>query len=69
MIEVRPETPGDRKRIFRIQEAAFGRVNEAELVDALRASVLQVRELTPGVLRGLGGRVRFHSAFAQADTG
>lgn len=38
MIRVRSEQPADGERVFSIQEAAFGRRDEAELVDALRAS-------------------------------
>ena len=34
---VRPERPGDVAAIRRVNEAAFGRASEADLVDALRA--------------------------------
>ena len=34
---VRPERPGDAAAIRRVNEAAFGRAAEADLVDALRA--------------------------------
>jgi putative acetyltransferase len=36
MTTVRPEGPGDRAAIRRVHERAFGRPNEAVLVDALR---------------------------------
>lgn len=36
MTTVRPESPGDRAAIRRVHERAFGRPNEAVLVDALR---------------------------------
>jgi putative acetyltransferase len=36
---VRDERPGDREAVFAVQSAAFGRPDEATLVDALRASV------------------------------
>jgi putative acetyltransferase len=38
MIRVRDERPSDERRVFAIQAAAFGRENEAQLVDALRAA-------------------------------
>ena len=38
LIRVRPEQPADRDAVFAIQEAAFGRPDEAELVCALRDS-------------------------------
>lgn len=34
---IRPESPGDRQGIFRVHERAFGRPEEAVLVDDLRA--------------------------------
>lgn len=37
-MRVRPERAADRERIFALQAAAFGRPDEAELVEALRAS-------------------------------
>jgi len=36
-VTVRPERPGDVAAIRRVNEAAFGRAAEADLVDALRA--------------------------------
>ena len=38
MISIRPETAADRAAVRGANEAAFGRPNEAGLVDALRAS-------------------------------
>ena len=35
-IEVRPEEPGDREAVRRVNEAAFGQPDEADLVDRLR---------------------------------
>jgi putative acetyltransferase len=37
-VQVRPETPADRTAIREINEQAFGRPNEARLVDAIRSS-------------------------------
>ena len=36
-MEVRPEAPADREAVARVVEAAFGRRDEADLVEALRA--------------------------------
>lgn len=38
MIEIRFEKPTDFEEVFRVNELAFGRKNEAELVNRLRAS-------------------------------
>lgn len=38
MIRVRVERPGDEPAIREVETAAFGRSEEADLVDALRAS-------------------------------
>ena len=35
-IVIRPETPHDQGAVFRVNELAFGRPDEARLVDALR---------------------------------
>jgi putative acetyltransferase len=35
-IVIRPEAPQDQSAVFRVNELAFGRPNEARLVDALR---------------------------------
>ena len=50
---VRPETPGDIDAIHALTAAAFGQVDEAELVDALRASGNGIEGLSfVGVLDG-----------------
>lgn len=62
-IEVRPETPADHAAIRAVNEQAFGRPNEANLVDALRAS--------PAFIPGLSlvavqeGRVVGHVLFSR----
>jgi putative acetyltransferase len=38
-IVIRPETPQDQSAVFRVNEVAFGRPEEARLVDALRPAV------------------------------
>ncbi|MCU4296128.1 N-acetyltransferase [Brevibacterium permense] len=50
---VRPETPGDIEVIHQLTASAFGQVDEAELVDALRASGNRIDGLSfVGVLDG-----------------
>lgn len=39
MIEIRSEKPADFDEIFRVNEMAFGRTNEADLVNRLRIAV------------------------------
>ena len=39
MLTVRDEEPGDHDAVFAVEEAAFGRPEEARLVDSLRGSV------------------------------
>lgn len=46
MIAVRPELPGDRGAIRRVNELAFGQPSEADLVDALRGSEAWLPELS-----------------------
>jgi putative acetyltransferase len=41
-VEIRAEAPGDAAAIFAVQAAAFGRPDEARLVDALRGAVQPV---------------------------
>jgi putative acetyltransferase len=36
MIDIRDESPGDRKAVYQVISSAFGRSSEAELVEALR---------------------------------
>jgi predicted N-acetyltransferase YhbS len=38
VIAVREERPEDRAAVRRVEEAAFGRAEEADIVDALRGS-------------------------------
>src|SRR5688572_21550751 len=45
-VEIRPETPADHPAIRAVNEQAFGKPNEANLVDALRASPSFVPDLS-----------------------
>ncbi|HEY9404017.1 MAG TPA: N-acetyltransferase [Pyrinomonadaceae bacterium] len=60
MIIVRAETPEDVVAVHQVNEAAFGRVEEAALVDALRAAARPYISLVAEV----GGRVVGHIFFS-----
>ncbi len=45
MLNIRPETPDDITGIRRVNEAAFGRPNEAQLVEALRDAAATILSL------------------------
>ena len=63
MIEVREERPEDRDRVRAVEEAAFGRPDEADIVDALRgdeAWALSLVALIDGELVG-------HLLFSRGD--
>jgi putative acetyltransferase len=64
MIGVRVERPEDRAAIRRVHEAAFGRPDEADLVDALRADGDLVPELC--LVAERDGEVVGHVAFSRA---
>ena len=63
MFTIRPETPDDRARIYDVVQAAFGRDDEAVLVDALRASPAYVPGLSLVALEGV--EVVGHVLFTQ----
>lgn len=53
MLTIRPEVPDDRARIYDVVQAAFGRDDEALLVDALRESSAYIPELSLVALEGV----------------
>lgn len=59
-ITIRPESPGDRQGIFRVHERAFGRPEEAVLVDDLRAG----GNLFLSLAAFLDGEIVGHIAFS-----
>jgi putative acetyltransferase len=66
---VRPEAAGDEAAIRRVHELAFGRPDEAELVDALRAAAVPLVSLV-AVLeaeRELAGHVLFSPVSIAGD--
>lgn len=56
---IRPETPADHARVDEIEEAAFGRVDEAALVRRLRAAPLETLSLVAERDGALLGHVFF----------
>ncbi len=60
MPEIRPERPADRAAIHRVHSAAFGRPDEADLVDNLRAN----GKLTLSLVAVSEGEVLGHIAFS-----
>ena len=61
-ILVRKETPGDIGDIYRVESEAFGRPEEADLVDTLRANV----DLALSLVAEIDGIVVGHIAFSPA---
>ncbi len=45
-MQIRPELPGDRQAVYRLNQLAFGHESEALLVDALRPSSAFIPELS-----------------------
>jgi putative acetyltransferase len=63
VITVREERPEDRDRVRRVEEAAFGRPDEADIVDALRGDPAWALSLVAEV----DGRVVGHLLFSRGD--
>ena len=58
-VMIRPETAADRAGVNRVNQRAFGRPDEARLVD----TAFMVVELAPGALAGRRGWVRYVPEF------
>ncbi len=63
MISVREEAPEDREAVRRVEEAAFGRAEEADIVDALRSDPAWALSLVAVV----GGEVVGHLLFTRGS--
>lgn len=59
-IEIRHELPSDQEAIYRINERAFGRADEAGLVDALRSQT----DALISLVAEAGGRLTGHILFS-----
>ncbi|NRA08004.1 MAG: N-acetyltransferase [Myxococcales bacterium] len=59
MIAIRAEVEADHERVLEIQAAAFGRQNEADLVEALRRSAHPMLSLVAEEGGGISGHVFF----------
>jgi putative acetyltransferase len=66
---VRAEKTEDRDAIHRVNELAFGRPNEAELVDALRANASPTISLVAVVDEQLAGHIFFSPVTVESDGG
>jgi putative acetyltransferase len=60
---IREEQPGDREAVRRVEEAAFGRADEADIVDALRGDEAWALSLVAEV----DGEVVGHLVFSRGD--
>jgi putative acetyltransferase len=63
VIEVREERPGDREAVRRVEEAAFGRAEEADIVDALRGDEAWALSLVAEI----EGEIVGHLVFSRSD--
>ena len=68
-IEVRPELEVDSYAIHRVNEMAFGRINEADLVEALRQAATPKISLVAVQDGGIVGHIFFSPVSVESDTG
>lgn len=64
---IRYATPGDRQAVHAVTAAAFGRADEAELVDALRATGDSMFELVAEEAGEVVGHILFSRLWADRD--
>ena len=69
MILIRPETPEDFEAIRRLNELAFGRSNEADLVDALREDATPLISLVAVVDDQIAGHILFSPVTVESEDG
>jgi putative acetyltransferase len=69
MIGVRTETTEDHKSVRRVNELAFGRRNEADLVDALRANARPYISLVAVVDEQVVGHIFFSPVSVESEAG
>lgn len=68
-IEVRRERPGDEAAVRRVETEAFGRPNEADVVDLLRAKCPEGVSLVAEVSGEIVGHILFEPAIIEGDQG
>lgn len=66
---IRPEMEVDAPAIYHVNEAAFGRVQEAELVDALRGAVTPFLSLVAAADGQVVGHILFTPVTVKSETG
>ena len=66
---VRAEKTEDRKEIHRVNELAFGRPDEADLVDALRANASPFVSLAAAIDEQVVGHIAFSPVTIESDGG
>lgn len=64
---VRPERPEDRSDVHRVNELAFARAEEADLVDALRSSGVELISLVAEREREIVGHILFSPVAVDTD--
>lgn len=69
MIAVRTEDLEDRKSVRRVNELAFGRRNEADLVDALRVNAHPYISLVAVIDEQVVGHIFFSPVCVESETG
>ena len=69
MISIRAEKPEDHESVRRVNELAFGRRNEADLVDALRANAHPYVSLVAIIDEQVVGHIFFSPVSIEAETG
>ena len=69
MITVRAEQPEDREAIHRVNELAFGRPEEGDLVDNLRASADPFISLVAIVYEQVAGHISFSPVTIESEKG
>lgn len=69
MIAVRDEKTEDRESVRRVNELAFGRRNEADLVDALRANARPYISLVAEIDELVVGHIFFSPVSIETETG
>jgi len=62
-LQIRPETPADHDAIRQVNEEAFGKPNEARIVDRVRASACFIPELS--LVAETGGEIVGHVLFSR----